>query len=153
MKTSRFLMLAAAMGMVGPAVAQQGEGRRVSFDTLDADGDGLVTQAELAAFGAVRVDQWFAATDADGDGRLTVDEMLTAQSQRRAETEGRRAERAVERLDADGDGAVSRSEVEASRRGGDRGGRAFDRLDRDGDGAVSRPEWQDRPRRGERRGG
>ena len=51
---------------------------------------------------------------------------------------GRKGDRAIERLDRDGDGYISQSELEAYR-----GGR-FEELDRDGDGTVSRDEMMER---------
>jgi len=49
---------------------------------------------------------------------------------------GPRAGRLFQRLDADGDGAVERSEIEALR------GRLFARFDADGDGSLSREEME-----------
>ncbi len=135
----------AAQGMGGPG-GPEGEGRRPTFEMLDADGDGKVTQAEIEAFRANR----FAEVDADGDGVVTLEE-FTAQAVARA------TERAAEmfgRLDADGDGTLSRDVLEAR---GPRGpmdeGRMFARLDADGDGAISLEEFEAmKERRAEMRG-
>ena len=120
-----------------PAVAQSSGGpgdRMPSFEVLDADGDGKVTEAELEAFRASR----FAEIDTDGDGTVTRDEFV-ARSVAQAEE---RADRMFERLDADGDGALSRDALEARRGGrGPDPARMISRLDSDGDGAVSQEEF------------
>ncbi len=124
----------AAQGPGGPG-GHDGEGRHPTFEMLDADGDGKVTQAEIAAFRAGR----FAEVDTNGDGVVTLEE-FTAQAVARA------TERAAEmfaRLDADGDGALSRDALEArGALGPVDEGRMFARLDADGDGAVSLEEFE-----------
>lgn len=128
-----------------------------AFVEFDADGDGSVTRAEAKA-GAVRwrarrLEERFAVLDVDGDGALTSDE-LGAKRWRRADRNrdgavtlaelrsitlrgGKRGRGSLGRFeawDADGDGAVTRSEVdrELSRR--------FAVRDRDQDGTLERGE-------------
>ncbi len=72
------------------------------FRLLDADGDGRITAAEVAAARAAR----FAAADSDGDGRLDPAEF---EAMRRA----MRAERAFARHDGDGDGFLTEAELAA----------------------------------------
>lgn len=137
-KLSIFALLIATVGagaLMAPMAEARGPGggERASFETLDADGDGQVTQADLDALRESR----FAEFDADGDGSVTAEEFA-------ARAAGQASERAAEmfaRLDADGDGVLSRDVIERGR-GGDRGARMIERLDTDGDGAVSAEEFE-----------
>ena len=140
--------LVALMVIGGGAAWARGNDRGPDFSTLDADGDGRVTQAELQAAGQVR----FAAVDTNGDGVLSLEE-LQAQGSHRA---ARRAAHIIERFDADGYGALSLEEL--PRRGGDRAERMFSRMDSDSDGAISEAEFdaaraEMRAHMKERRGG
>lgn len=136
MKTSTLAILAASalsalvLGAVAADARGGHDGARLDFGTYDADGDGLVTEAELAAHRAAE----FAARDTDGDGRLSVEE-ITAEMQRNM---GQRVERMMARMDADGDGFISEDEIGPR---GNRGG-IIARLDTDGDGAVSEEEFE-----------
>ncbi|MBN8552285.1 MAG: EF-hand domain-containing protein [Caulobacterales bacterium] len=104
-----------ALSLGGIAVAQEAQrGPRAA----DADGDSRISQAEFVAAAMQRFD----SGDANRDGTVTAEEM-------RAGMEARRTERRGEmfaRMDANGDGAISRAEFDARpQRGGDaeRGGR------------------------------
>ena len=150
--------LSAEAQQARPDTAVPAEGSRAAaggpdFATLDSDGDGRLTSAELragrAAMRGAGPDARFAEADADGDGRLSRDELVA------------RIDAMIDRVDADGDGALSKAEMAAhrpdrGRRGGhgpmgrkDYGGRAggmhgralFERADIDGDGALDRAEW------------
>lgn len=139
--------LAEARGMPG--------GERPAFGDVDANADGEVTPAELQAYGETRKTARFDEMDANGDGALSAAELDTAHEARAAS----RSSRIVERLDTDGDGLVSREEMEARAdhhggrghgRGGDRaersegrgmGERGFSRADADGNGTLSAEEW------------
>ncbi len=125
------------------AQASDGPGReRMSFETFDTDGDGQITQAEVDAHRQAR----FAEVDTDGDNQVSRDEFLS-HSARQA---GDRAGRMFDRLDADGDGLLSRDLAEQRAPGRD----IVTRLDTDGDGAVSEAEFEEmRDRMAERRGG
>lgn len=118
----------------GPGMAME-RGMRdaeTMFDLLDADGDGLVTAAEIEAFRAAR----FAELDADGDGVISRQEFVDHAAARA----GDRAGAMFDRLDADGDGVLSRDAIEARRGAGPDAGWMMRRFDADGDGAISRDE-------------
>lgn len=135
MKNLSLIALAAAIAaglFVTDAAEARGGGERASFETLDTDGDGMITQAELDAQREAR----FAALDTNGDGQVTLDEFTASAQIRSAE----RAERMFSNLDADGDGTLSRDVIEM--RGGPDGASLIERLDGDGDGAISEEEFE-----------
>lgn len=100
-----------------------GEMFRTVFEAVDADGDGSVTREEIDAYRAARL----AEVDASGDGALSIDEFETLY---RDFTRHRMVD-AFQALDADGDGQISPDEIDT------RVSRLVERLDRDGDGAVT----------------
>lgn len=142
MKTSILTpALAAAflLGGIGLAQAESspgkmGQGMRMhhSFEELDADADGRITQEEMAAHMQAR----FEGADADGDGALSRDELVTRMTERQAERIAAYADHMIERHDSDGDGKLSPDEMKA-----DRQGRMFKRADADGDGAITEAEF------------
>ncbi len=134
MQKSQFIALVLGTAVVitgGVALARDGHARGPSFETIDADSDGAITQAELEALGAARM----ARVDADADGFLSKDE-LVEMGRERSE---RRATRMLERLDADDDGKLSSEELASARRGGE----MFKRADADGDGRLTRDEFDE----------
>ncbi|MDE4133813.1 EF-hand domain-containing protein [Phaeobacter sp. QD34_3] len=137
MKHSHFMAaIVAVAGLAGAsaALAQPGAGHhgpRVTFEELDADGNGEVSKAEMEAHRTAR----FAATDTDGDGKLSAEEII-AEGHKRAE---KRAAQMIERHDSDGDGALSQEELPMPGKHGD----MFSRLDSDGSGAISKAEFEE----------
>ena len=77
------------------------------FDAIDAERDGTLSQAELDKAWEDR-NAALVAHDADGDGKLGLEEFAGLWSQ----TMRPLTVRAFQRLDTDGDAAVSRSEYE-----------------------------------------
>jgi Ca2+-binding EF-hand superfamily protein len=73
----------------------------------DKDGDGRISRAEFVEGRIARL----TAADANRDGTVTPEEMRAAGEARRAEA----ADRMFARLDADGNGAVTRAEFDAAR--------------------------------------
>lgn len=102
------------------------------FDEIDADKDGKVSAAELEAHRAAR----FAAADANGDGALDAAELSAMQMARMQDRMADRAARMIERLDGDADGRLSAEEMAAM----EAPERAFGRADADGDGALTKAE-------------
>ena len=102
------------------------------FDTVDADKDGKVTQAELDTFRAAEA----VAMDTDADGKLTAEELTAAHLARMTKRVTAMAAEMVERLDTDGDKALSAVELAAR----PMPALLFEKADADGDGAVTKPE-------------
>lgn len=138
--------------------------RAADAKALDANGDGVISEEELVDFELAkaktrieaRVKARFAAQDSNGDGVLSAAELM----ERPLPT------RMFQRLDRDGDGAVSAEEMQAARkmmqrRMGDRDGRGghsrmgdrdhHGKMMRDGHGRMgdgpmgpgNGPRWQD----------
>ena len=93
------------------------------FAEVDADGDGTVTREEIDAFRGDRV----TSVDASGDGALSIEEFDTLY---REFTRPRMVD-AFQRLDENGDGVIDAAELDA------RVDALVERMDRDGDGALS----------------
>ncbi len=134
MNAAKALLLAAgvAVAIVPTAGFAKGDrhGPRVDFETLDADGNGEVTQAEMAAMGAAR----FNEADTDGDGFLTKDEISAKAGERRA----KRLDRMFEKRDANNDGKLSAEELAPP---ADRIAKRFEKVDTDGNGSISKAEF------------
>jgi len=140
-------------GLTGAAIAQD-KGMHSShganpqmvqqmFATLDADGDGKVSAAEMAAGPQRRFD----VMDADGDGKVSATEMVEHRVARmRAHVEARVAGM-IAKMDDDGDGTLSAVEMSMGRRAERKAekhhARMFDRMDADDDGFVSLQEAQE----------
>lgn len=118
------------------AEAQGHKGPRINFEELDANSDGELTQTELDAHRLAR----FTSADADGDGALSKAELLARAKEGREDRAERRADRMIERLDANSDGKLSAEEMAA--RGEGRRGNIFERLDADSSGTISKAEFE-----------
>lgn len=122
------------------AEAKGGHGPRASFEELDANGDGALTQVEMQAYGKARI----AAADTDGDGDISWAELeahIASKGQGRME---RRIDRMMDRMDADKDGVISAAEIETASadRSARRANRGFERADADGNGSISKAEFE-----------
>lgn len=104
----------------------------LDFAAIDADGDGKVTRAELDAFRAARA----AEVDANGDGLLSAEELRAADLKRAEARATERVERLIAAHDTNGDGQLSAAELALppAPQG------LFDRVDADGDGAITEDE-------------
>lgn len=99
-----------------------------SFEALDANGDGSITQEEIDGMRA----EHLAAHDANGDGELSLDEFAGLwQELTRPMTV-----RAFQALDADGDGTITRAEFDRPVAG------MVNRMDRNSDGSISSREYR-----------
>jgi len=110
----------------------------------DADGDGAVTKEELeqarpgrgggGGFGGPGgpppIESLFERFDKNGDGKLTQDEVPEWCAER------------LMKADADGDGAVTKEELEQARQklGGEFADKLFERLDANADGKLTKDE-------------
>jgi Ca2+-binding EF-hand superfamily protein len=124
-------------GMIAGTAAlakQHGGMERPSFEQLDTNADGQITQEEMQARGEAR----FAMADTDSDGKLSAEEMMAS----RAKAGEDCVKRMIEKRDTDGDGFLS---LEEMRPNGDKQkkgkGRGFERMDADKDGAISKEEF------------
>ena len=127
------------------AQAKGGQGPRVTFEELDADSNGSVTEAEMQAHRAAR----FTTADTDGDGSLSRAELEAQMTSGKESRIERRLDRMMDHLDADDNGTLSQEELAEA--GGERKGKGFSRLDKDGDGAVSKAEFDEMGKKTPRR--
>lgn len=100
-----------------------------SFETLDTDGNGEVTKAEMKAHRESK----FTKADKDGDGKLNAEEVKAMAQARAAE----RAGKMFERADENKDGFISKDEMPKGRKGD----KMFNRIDDDGNGSISKAEY------------
>lgn len=131
MKRTTFIagIAAAAVGLT--TLAAMANTRGPDFSTLDADGNGEISQAEMQAVAANR----FGDIDADGDGFLTQAEL----EEHSKAASSRRAERMLSRMDANEDGKLSIDEMQSRRDPA----RFFDRMDADNSGGISQAEFDE----------
>lgn len=139
--TRKYLILSAtvaAIALTGTIASAHnrgpgGPGGQMNFETLDTNGDGSISKAEIEA----RASERFKAVDANNDGFVTSEELEANAAENEKKRKGRGAERMMKRMDADNDGKLSMEEM--SKRAGAE--RMFDRLDADNDGAISKEEF------------
>ncbi len=111
------------------------------FEFLDGNSDEVLTMEEVRSTWVER----FSDADTDGDGLLSVDELSNAIEAWRTQHRGRQIRSRIERHDTNGDGMLSLQEATAVIHP-DRMERLFERLDADGDGSITKAEMDDRGR-------
>lgn len=122
-----------AGGLVTTAEASGGTHRpHHSFEELDANSDGKLTQSEIETHMQTR----FQSADTNGDGNLSKEELLAQAEKRRADRAEKYVGHMLERHDANGDGALSFDELQSRR-----DGKLFARMDANQDGSVSKDEF------------
>jgi Ca2+-binding EF-hand superfamily protein len=105
-----------------------------SFEGMDDNGDGRVSAREHAA----AAKRMFETMDRNDDGKVSAAEMDAAQPKvtgRRARKGGMSAKQKIRAVDGNGDKVLSAAEHEAASE------RMFGRMDANGDGRLSRAEF------------
>jgi Ca2+-binding EF-hand superfamily protein len=97
------------------------------FDRMDKDSNGDITLDEFSAAMANRMTE----ADTDHDGKVTVAELAAEIEKMRAE---RMAKRIIDRFDTNGDGVLTKAEVESRQK------KMFALLDRNDDGKIEKSE-------------
>lgn len=140
LQTLKLPLVLAAVAVVGGFAAvsladdtgkhegRHGHWGRMMLTEMDADEDGTVTSAEIAAHEAARA----AEIDADKNGTITADELIAHHEKIRQQ---RMADR-LKAMDRNGDGNVSVEEYEAAQTW------RMARLDRNGDGKIEPDEMR-----------
>lgn len=135
-ETPKMILLALGIAVALPMAASAApHGSRIDFETLDADGNGEITQAEMTAQAEAR----FAEADTNGDGNLSVEELTARADAKSAERMQRRIARMIENRDANGDGMLSAEEMRPDEK---RAAGRFDKLDADDNGSISKEEFE-----------
>ena len=104
----------------------------MNFEAIDADKDGSITTAEFDAFRAAE----FAKADTNADGQVTATELAAKQLADMTLRAADIAAKMIDRMDENADGQLSAEEMA----NGPRAPSMFERADADGDGAVSKAE-------------
>jgi hypothetical protein len=109
-------------------LAQDKGGRRGQIlKKADTNSDGKLSIDELVKQASVRFDK----ADSDGDGEISLEEMTESIRRQRDE---KRARRMLERMDFNGDGKVTKDEMD------NRARKRFALMDRNDDGFVEKSE-------------
>lgn len=122
------LRAATALGVL--ALAGTAMANEEKWQKLDTNGDGMISAQEHDA-GATAM---FQEADADGNGSVTAAEMDAAHAAKGGQ--GKSAADKIQKMDTDGDGALSATEHAAGAQ------EKMTKLDADGDGNISQAEFQ-----------
>lgn len=127
-------MLAGSVSTLAKAEAMDGPSPRpmLNFDAIDADKDGKITTAEFEAFKTAE----FAKADTNADGQVSAEELAAKQIAEITARAPDMAAKMIARMDDNADGQLSAEEMAQ----GPKAPTMFDRMDTDGDGAVSKAE-------------
>lgn len=105
------------------------------FRTFDTDKDGAITAAEINS----ETERRISSNDANGDGALSLQEFEVVWM----EMMRNRMVDAFQRFDDDGDGVITKAEVD------EKTSWMLSRMDRNGDGKITREEQRPRFRHGD----
>ncbi len=134
------LSLVVVLGCVPAAVAVAQPPMEASpaemVKRADTDGDGKVSRDEFIKARTTALEQAFARMDTDGDGKLDEKEVEAGAAQARAMAPAGRA--GFRRPDAD---RPQRPGTDRPQRPGAMAEQGFDRMDADGDGKLSKEEF------------
>ncbi len=112
------------------AVAKDGEDRASKrFERIDTNKDGKITLEETLN----RTNERFDKADTDGNGEISLEEMVARLERRRLE---RRARRMLKRMDFNGDGKVTKDEMQSRAR------KRFALMDGNDDGSIEKSEMR-----------
>ncbi len=130
------LMVAIAAGATVAAGKEHGHGgpgRHISFDNVDTNKDGKLTQAEMEAHMEAR----FNETDADNNGLVSPEELSARMAEKQSKRIDKRVRHMMDRKDANEDGQLSKEEMKPRFMA-----KMLKRADTDGDGALSKAEFE-----------
>ena len=119
----------AVLAQEGP---MNGPEMMMNFDAVDANKDGKITPDELDAYRKARM----AEADLNKDGMVSAEEMVAFGEKMQAERRLQRAKDMIAQFDTNKDGQLSLDEMPAPKDPG----KMFARVDADGDGAISKAE-------------
>lgn len=135
---------AAAKYLPGPAASAESETPDELFARIDTDGDGLISKDEATSFRSK-----FSAQVQALMLQIQEHRGLAGETTAKAGVDRPSAETIFAKLDADGNGSISKDEFAAAfdrrnhgNESGDRVAKLFDRIDTDGNGSISEEENQ-----------
>lgn len=128
--TMKANLLILGLLLATPALAD--EGAPFDFAAVDKDGNGQITAEEMAAFRAAKM----AKVDQDKDGFVSSAEMKAAMLARFEARLDKMVARRMEKQDQNGDGKLGPDEFGP----GEKSGKMFARADANGDGMLSKAE-------------
>ncbi len=125
-KTTKVVLAAALLSLVAVAAGAESRKWEARFDRLDSNKDGRISQSELDA----RRQAAFRAMDTNSDGIVSQEEYKAAVLARMTP----RLEKRYAKLDRNDDGKLSPDEIGRHKRN------FIERMDTNGDGAISKQE-------------